>query len=140
MTTHVPSTGGKRHCFIVTSHDPFAYEQRDNVLEPAIHDAGLLVLRSDDIEHGDRLASTIWIAIERCAAMVALVTAQSPHVYYELGIAGGIRVPTLVLVREALEMPINTSEMMVVPFGATGPDRDTVAAQLRELVAGKAVA
>ncbi|WP_420403750.1 hypothetical protein [Nisaea sp.] len=140
MITRDPSSDGQRLCFSVTSHDPLAYDLRDSVLEPAIHAAGLLVLRSDDIEHGDRLASTIWAAIERCAAMVALVTAQSPHVYYELGIAGGLRVPTLVLVRETLEMPINTEELTVLPFAAAGPDLNTVAARLREMTSGKAVA
>jgi hypothetical protein len=140
MNTQNQSSGGQRLCFIVTSHDPLAYDLRDSVVEPASHDAGLLVIRSDSIEHGDRLSSAIWSAIERSAVMLAVATAQSPHIYYELGIAHGIGVPTLVLVREGLELPIDTSGFEILTFGDNGPDRAAVTAKLKEMLAAKAVA
>ncbi|WP_193188913.1 hypothetical protein [Nisaea sediminum] len=140
MNTQDRSSGGQRLCFIVTSHDPLSYELRDSLVEPAIHDTGLLVIRSDSIEYGDRLSSAIWSAIERSAVMLAVVTTQSPHVYYELGIAHGIGVPTLVLVREGLELPVDTSGFEILIFGENGPDRAIVAAKLDEMLAAKAVA
>ncbi|MEQ8333585.1 hypothetical protein [Nisaea sp.] len=121
-------------CFVVTSHDPLAHDLRDRIAEPAIHKAGLLVLRSDDVELGDRHAPTIWTSIEKSAAILAVVTAQSPHVFYELGIAHGLGKKTLVVVTENIELPVDTSEMNVFYVDGDALENRELPAKLAEIL------
>jgi restriction endonuclease Mrr len=52
------------------------------------------------LEPGDNLIASISTAIRRSDLMVALLTGRNLNVYYELGLATGAHVPTLVASRE----------------------------------------
>lgn len=125
--------GSPHLCFVVTSHDPAAFKIRDDILDPALHDAGYAAVFSDNIEHGDRLAPTIWAAIEQADLFVAILTGDSPHVFYELGIAQGLKKKTLVLATSDVEIPFDTSHLELLRFMGHGPRAKTVAEKIAVL-------
>ena len=74
-----------------------------STIQQSLHEVGVQVYRSDEIEIGADLASTITDALRSADLLVVDVTRPNPNMFYELGFAHALRKPTILI--KSLESP-----------------------------------
>src|SRR5229473_6746508 len=84
-------------CFVLMPFErPFdSYYQK--IIKPAVSDAGLSALRSDEIYSTKTIVKDIWNRIWAARVVVADVTDRNPNVNYELGLCDALDVPTVII-------------------------------------------
>src|SRR4051794_30548645 len=78
-------------------------------LSRALTDTGHEVLEPRSQPSRGHLIGSISTAIQTSDVVVALLTVRNPNVYYELGLAAGAHVPTLVAARNFEDMVFDLS-------------------------------
>jgi hypothetical protein len=109
-------TNGLRACLVVMpkGHD---FEGVYNIaVRPAAVDAGLRVLRADELTHTSISGSGVWEWLRDATVVVADVTGKNPNVYYELGVAQVLAKPTLLIARDAGDIPSDLSHVRVLIY------------------------
>jgi len=89
---------------------PFAPEFNANyndLIKPALEDAGYEVARADSDWHQENILRKIVKGITRAKLIVAELTTLNPNVLYELGLAHGLGVPTVLLAQSLEEVPFD---------------------------------
>lgn len=77
------------------------------------------VARADDF-HGDRFVmQDIWLAICGATLILADCTGRSPNVFYEVGLAHTVGVPTLLLTQDVNDIPFDIRHRRVIPYDLT---------------------
>jgi hypothetical protein len=76
---------------------PFADRQIAMSLDHVLRDVGCDVVSPSSAVAGTDLISEISSAIRAADLLVALVTTNNPNVFYEIGLAAGANVPTLIV-------------------------------------------
>src|SRR5438046_1918566 len=94
-----------------------AHSTRDRELADGVvallRDDGHDVFRPGEIAATTHLLSEISAAIRSADVVVAIVTGGNPNVFYELGLAAGASVPTLITARPSELLP---ADLATVPY------------------------
>jgi hypothetical protein len=92
---------------------PFADRQIAMSLDHVLRDAGCDVVSPSSAVAGTDLISEISSAIRAADLLVALVTTNNPNVFYEIGLAAGANVPTLIV---ALTPELLPAHLVSIPY------------------------
>jgi hypothetical protein len=77
----------------------------EQLIEPALSDAGVECLRGDTIVRVGDLASNIWREILRCGVVIADISAPNVNVFYELGLTYALGRDALLLKERSARLP-----------------------------------
>lgn len=88
----------------------------------------------DDIVATGNLLSEISAAIRSADVVVAMVTGSNPNVFYELGLAAGASVPTLITARPSEPLPADLASVPYVQLtGDLLRDAQTIVRRVKDL-------
>lgn len=115
-----------------------AHSARDRDLVAAVmahlRNDGHETVRPDEMVSSGDLLSEISAALRSADVVVAIVTDKNPNVFYELGLAAGAGVPTLIVARPSEALPANLASVPYVQ--STGDllrDAQTIARRVKDL-------
>lgn len=127
-----------RTCFVIQPFDAGAYDRRyDEILVPAIKEAGLEPYRVDRNPATDVPADEIENGIRRASACVADVSTDNPNVWYEVGYAYACRKRVcLISEKRPTPRPFDIRNRAVIEYaaGAEAVLRERIAARLKAIV------
>lgn len=113
-----------------------------DLIAPAIQDAGLEPLRADQEREGGFIHKPLYERLILCEYALADLTLASPNVFYELGLRHGVRRASTVLLHAegGLPMPIDVSPLRYLPYrldvdgqlAHKAADRTALAARLND--------
>src|ERR1051326_2138733 len=84
-------------CFVALPlRKPFT-DYYNGIIKPAVAEAGLNTITSDEIYGTGPIIQDIWGHIWTSAIVIADVTNKNPNVNYELGLCHAIGVPTIII-------------------------------------------
>ncbi|MGH9430468.1 MAG: hypothetical protein ACRD3T_02890 [Terriglobia bacterium] len=130
----------RNRAIIITPWEPASNQLRETITR---------TLRESDIEVLEPRMSTsslpyaITRGIESSDFVVADVSQQNPNVMYELGLAHGLKKPTILLVdRKSNAIPSDLVGSLFVVYDSEDPDslQDTLRRRLRQFAQGPLVA
>jgi hypothetical protein len=101
---------------------PFAEDMKPLYLDhicPAVNNAGLSVMRADDLFTNNSVIGDVWAGIFNCGAVIADCTGRNPNVFYELGIAHTIGKPTILLTRDKEDVPVDIHYLKYILYEFT---------------------
>lgn len=89
---------------------PFAKEFEDVYLlgiREVAEKMRFIVERADDIEHNENILSVIRGKIQAANAVIGDTTGSNPNVFYEIGYAHALEVPTVLIARKGSSLPFD---------------------------------
>ncbi len=96
-------------CFILMPFQSAFDRLYQDVLMPAVQDAGLRPLRADQIFSPTPIVEDIWRHIASARLVIADVTGRNPNVFYELGLAHAAGKPVIILTQSSDDVPFDLS-------------------------------
>jgi hypothetical protein len=115
-----------------------AHSARDRDLAAAVathlRSDGHEAIRPDEIVAPADLLSAISSALRSADVVVAIVNGTNPNIFYELGLAAGAGVPTLIVANAGEALPANLASVPYVQLtGDSLRDGQTIARRVRDL-------
>jgi len=105
----------------------------NEVIKPAIADAGLDPLRADEEMTGGIIHKPMFERLILCPFAVADLTTANANVFYELGVRHAVRPATTVLLfGEGGRLPFDVAPLRALGYGLTGDGRPADAQKARE--------
>lgn len=111
----------KEECFVLI---PFAskfdliYEE---VLRPAIEDAGLVSTRADEIYGNKRIMQDVWNGIRAARMVLAELTGRNANVLYELGLAHSLGKQAVVITNTMEDVPFDLKDVRCIVYDKEHP-------------------
>lgn len=93
--------------FVLTPFDPEFSSIYEDLIKPALEDAGYDVARADSFLDQQNILRDIIRGIATAHLIVADLTTLNPNVLYELGLCHGLRIPTILLAQSMEEVPFD---------------------------------
>lgn len=93
--------------FIVMPFDPQFNSIYEDLIKPSLEDAGYDVRRADSLIDQQNILRDIVRGIATADLIVADLTTLNPNVLYELGLAHGLRISTILLAQSIQEVPFD---------------------------------
>jgi len=129
--THAITTIEHAHfdttCFYVTPIGEDGSEQRQHadlflgsLIEPALEQFGLTVVRADMIDKPGTITRQIIEYLLRSRLVIADLSFHNPNVFYELALRHAIRLPVVQLVRAADRIPFDLNQIRTVRIDTSG--------------------
>ncbi len=109
-------------CFVLMPFKPLFNEYYTDIIKPAVKDAGLNALRSDEIYGTKPVIRDIWEQIWKARIVVADVTTKNPNVNYELGICHTLGVPTVLITQDMEDVPFDYKYRRCVVYSKEKPN------------------
>lgn len=106
------------------------YEQ---LIAPALEDVGYAVARADTHLTQQNILRDVIAGIAEAAVVVADLTTLNPNVMYELGIAHGLQVPTILITQRIEELPFDLRSYRVVQYSPLFAEAPKLPEALNEL-------
>ena len=100
------------------------------LISPALQTAGYEVQRADSVLDQQNVLRDIVTGIDRADLIVADLTGLNPNVFYELGIAHGLGIPTAMLTQDIDDVPFDLRAYRVKEYS----DRFDKATELQEFL------
>jgi hypothetical protein len=113
-----------------------SFRDRDLVHAVVAHlrDDGHTVFRPEETAAPADLLSEISAGLRSADVVVAIVTASNPNVFYELGVAAGANVPTLIAARPGESLPANLASVPYVQLtGDVFRDANEIGRRMKDL-------
>ncbi|MFM9929814.1 hypothetical protein [Achromobacter xylosoxidans] len=114
-------------CFYVTPIGEDGSEQRQHadlflgsLIEPALEQFGLTVVRADMIDKPGTITRQIVEYLLRARLVIADLSFHNPNVFYELALRHAIRLPVVQLVRTADRIPFDLNQIRTVRIDTSG--------------------
>ncbi len=103
-------------CFVLMPFDkPFDDTYR-LIIAPAVRQAGLEVMRADQIFTPGPIMEQIRSAIQQSRLCIADLTGRNPNVLYELGIAQTLGKPSILMVQDVEDVPFDIRQYRVIQY------------------------
>lgn len=93
--------------FVLMPFDPEFSSIYEDLIKPALEDAGYDVARADSFLDQQSILRDIIRGIATAHLIVADLTTLNPNVLYELGLCHGLRIPTVLLAQSMEEVPFD---------------------------------
>jgi hypothetical protein len=91
---------------------------------------GIIVERADSIEHNQSIPDVIREKIVQSDVVIADTTQHNPNVFYEIGLAHGIQKETILICRDAGEIPFDIAAINHVVYSSIVDLRERLRARL----------
>jgi len=133
-------------CFYITAIGSEDSEERrhsdlflGSLVEPALEEFGLQVLRADGIEEPGMITQQIIEYLVRARLVIADLSFHNPNVFYELAIRHAMRLPTVHIIRKADRIPFDINQFRTIQIDNTDiyslvPKIETYRAQIASQV------
>lgn len=92
------------------------------ILKPAVEDAGLSSIRSDELARPNDIMRDLWQIICKTKMVLAELTGTNPNVMYEVGLSHGIGKPVILIAQSIDDVPFDLRALRVVLYDTTDPD------------------
>jgi hypothetical protein len=93
--------------FVIMPFDPEFTSIYEDLIRPALEEAGYKVARADSFLDQQNILRDIVHEIATASLVVAELTANNPNVFYELGLCHGLRIPTILLTQSMEQVPFD---------------------------------
>jgi hypothetical protein len=111
------------------------------LIKPALDDAGYVCSRADSVIDQRNVMSDVILGIGKANLVVAELTGLNPNVLYEVGLAHGLRIPTVLLAQSIDEVPFDLRGYRIQEYSTRFDEvqelRESLAAIAREHAAGR---
>lgn len=150
------SVDWNRICFYITPIGaPDSDERRhsdlflNNLVEPALKDTGLRVVRADQIGKAGMIGAQVIEHVIRARLVIVDLSFHNPNVFYELSLRHACGLPTVQIIQAKDQMPFDIQQFRTIPIDNTDiysfvPKlevyRSQIATQVREALADARVA
>jgi hypothetical protein len=105
----------------------------DGLLRPALEEVGYAVKRADSVIDQRSVLSDIVLGIDEASLIVADLTGLNPNVFYELGIAHGTGIPTVLITQSIDELPFDLRSYRVQEYSTRFDEAQRLMEFLREV-------
>jgi hypothetical protein len=129
----MPDQRSSKKAFVIM---PFATEFQDaynELIKKGLEDAGFATQRADNIASLQNILRDIVNNIANADLVVADLTGLNANVLYELGIAHGLRKPTIMLTQSVDTLPFDLRSYRVVSYSLNFKEASALREQLREI-------
>jgi nucleoside 2-deoxyribosyltransferase len=89
------------------------YEQ---LIKPSLEDVGYEVARADTLLTQQNILRDVIAGIAGASLVVADLTTLNPNVMYELGIAHGLQIPTVLIAQSIEDLPFDLRSYRVIQY------------------------
>lgn len=119
--------------FVLMPFDPRLGPIFEQLICPALEDLGYEVARADTQLTQQNILRDIIAGIAEATLIVADLTTLNPNVMYELGIAHGLQIPTVLITQSLEEVPFDLRAYRVVQYSSMFADAPKLLDALKEL-------
>jgi len=102
--------------FVLMPFDPDFRPIYDDLIKPALEEAGYSVARADSSLHQQSILKGIVRSIAEADLVVADLTSLNANVLYELGLSHGLRAPTVLISQSLDEVPFDLRPYRVILY------------------------
>ena len=106
----------KKSVFVLMPFDEDFDSVYEHFLKPVLEDAGLNVLRADDIQSQQSILKDIIKNINESDLILADLTDANPNVFYELGIAHAFGKPVVLVTQSIEDVPFDLKPYRLVEY------------------------
>ena len=106
----------KPKAFVIMPFDESFTQVFNLFIETVLKEVGYEVLRADNVRSQENILRNIVGNIASADIVVADLTGSNPNVYYELGIAHGLRRPVVLLTQNLEETPFDLRSYRMVRY------------------------
>ncbi len=108
----------------------------DDLISPALTQAGFVVTRADEIDNQQSVMKDIVTSLAFADLIVADLTGANPNVYYEVGIAHGLRQNVILMTQDIDRLPFDLKSYRVVEYSLLLRDAKRASERLESLAQG----
>lgn len=101
------------------------------ILQPALAEAGFDCRRADSLLHQQSVMRDVVRGIANATLVIADLSEANANVYYELGIAHGLRRPTVLISQRISDMPFDLRGYRTIEYSTDFAEIGSLAEQLR---------
>jgi hypothetical protein len=105
----------------------------DKLIRPAFEDQGHTINKADDFVDQQSILQTIVCEIEAADLVVADLTTRNPNVFYELGLAQALNVPTVLIAQSIDDVPFDLRPYRVIEYSTQFDEAEKLRSELAEL-------
>jgi hypothetical protein len=122
----VSSKDWKKICFYITPIGSDDSQERKHadlfmsaLIEPALAELGLKVIRADQIGEPGMITSQVLEYLKRAQLAIADLSYLNPNVFYEVALRHALRLPVVQLIRKADRLPFDVNQSRTLVFDTT---------------------
>lgn len=108
-------------CFIVMPFHQLYEAEYEQVIKPAVEEAGLMCVRGDEIYSQQAIVQDIWHSIRKARLVIAELSGRNPNVMYEIGLAHAIGKPIVLLTRNEEDVPFDLRALRYIYYDPNNP-------------------
>ncbi len=124
---------GSRRAFVLMPFETEFNQIYSQLIKPALEDEGFEVLRADSTLDQQNILRTIVHNIDIADLVIAELTTSNPNVFYELGIAHGLKKSVVLLSQELGEVPFDLRSYKIVTYSTRFNEVHELQDRLREI-------
>jgi hypothetical protein len=103
------------------------------LLAPTLRELGFEAIRADTVLDQQNILRDIVAGIHSSDLIVADITSLNPNVMYELGLAHGLRRPTIILTQSVESAPFDLRGYRMIPYTSHFDDANALISRLRQI-------
>ena len=123
----------KLKAFVLMPFDPEFDIIFNDLIKPAIEDAGYEVKRADSFLNQENILKDIVRGIAEADLVIADLTTLNANVFYELGISHTLRRPTVLLSQSSKDIPFDLKPYRVITYSTHFIDAPQLSQKLKEV-------
>src|SRR5207248_8991106 len=108
--------GSSPKAFVLMPFDAEFNTIYEELIAPALEEAGYLVQRADSFLDQQNILMDVVRGIDQATLVVAELTSLNPNVLYELGVAHGLKKPTVLLAQDIAEVPFDLRSYRIISY------------------------
>jgi nucleoside 2-deoxyribosyltransferase len=105
-----------KDAFVIMPFDEEFEDLYEDKIEPTLADHGYEVNKADSLETQRNIIQDIVNGIEDADLIIADLTGTNPNVFYELGIAHGLGIPTVLIAQDIDELPFDLEAYKTIEY------------------------
>jgi hypothetical protein len=122
--------------FVIMPFEAGFAEIYSGFVKPTLESAGYEVLRADDLQDQHQILKDIVSGLAKSDLIVADLSDSNSNVYYELGIAHGLRRPVILLTQDIDELPFDLRPYRAIPYSTFFAHINEAQVRLKETAIG----
>lgn len=128
--------GDTNNAFVILPFEDEFETLYEDQIAPTLTDQGYSVNKADDLPTQRSIIEDIINGITEADLIVADLTDTNPNVFYELGIAHGMGVPTVLIAQDISELPFDLSAYSTIEYSLRFDKIDEFTEELSEITSG----
>lgn len=122
-----------QNAFVILPFEDQFEELYHEKIVPILEDKGYTVNKADSVDSQRAIIEDIINGIEHADLIIADLTGTNPNVFYELGIAHGLGVPTVLITQDIDELPFDLSAYKTIEYSLMFNEIDEFVEELSEI-------